>query len=225
MVISPIMGLAPDNREDTSSDPPLGRRERRKQLLRQHIFDIAVGLLTDRGFEATTVEQIAQAADIAPATFFNHFQNKQAVLIEMTNVVIAHLQGLLDQELERDADIRTRLVGFARAAAADIGQARSIAREVVLTVVRSESEGAEAPYLLRVHQPFADLLREGQQRGEVRDDLDADFLAQMLVGMLNATVTSWLGRPDYPIEKEICQAAEFAWQAIQAPSPGPPGKR
>ena len=37
-----------------------------------------------QGFEATTVEQIAAAADIAPATFFNHFQSKNALLGEMT---------------------------------------------------------------------------------------------------------------------------------------------
>lgn len=195
-----------------------GRRERRKQALRQHIFDIAVGLFTTRGFEATTVDQIAAAADIAPATFFNHFQNKQAVLIEMTNLVVTHLQSLLDEELERDTDTRTRLLGFARAAAGDIGQAHGIARDVVLTMVRSENLGAEPPYLVRVHQPFAEMLRDGQRRGEVREDLSEGFLAEMVVGMLNATVTGWLADPSYPIEKQLCQAAEFAWDAVRAPS-------
>jgi AcrR family transcriptional regulator len=195
---------------------PPGRRERRKQALHQHIFDVATGLFTRQGFQATTVEQIADAADVAPATFFNHFQNKQAVLIEMTNTVIAHLQGLLDHAFERDADARSRFLGFVAAAATDISEARSIAREVTLTMVRSDSEGLEAPYLVRVHQPIAELLREGQQSGEVREDLAADFLAEMILGMLNATVTSWLSQPDYPIEKAIYQAAEFGWEAVQA---------
>ncbi len=196
--------------------PPPGRRERRKQALRQYIFEVAVGLFTLQGFQATTVEQIAEAADVAPATFFNHFRNKQAVLIEMTNTVIAHLQGLLDQAFERDADARSRFLGFIAAAATDIAEARGIAREVVLTMVRSDSEGLEAPYLIRVHQPIAELLREGQQSGEVREDLGADFLAEMIVGMLNATVTSWLSQPGYPIEKALYQAAEFGWQAAQS---------
>ncbi len=206
----------------TSASPPPGRRQRRKQALRRHIFEIAVELFTARGFEATTVDQIAEAADIAPATFFNHFQNKQAVLIEMTDSVVIHLQGLLDQELARDSDTRTRLLGFARAAAGDIGQARGIARDVVLTMVRSEADGAEPPYLVRVHQPFAAMLREGQQRGEVREDMSEDFLAEMVLGMLNATVTGWLADPGYPIEKQICQAAEFAWQAVRVPTGSTP---
>ena len=202
---------------EPDSAPSPGRRERRKQALRQHIFDVATKMFRDRGFQATTVEQISEAADIAPATFFNHFQNKRAVLFEMTNMVVIHLQGLLDQELERKTDTRSRLLGFARAAGADIGEAHEIARDVVLTMVRSETDGAEPPYLLRVHQPFAEMLREGQKCGEVRDDMSADFLAEMVVGMLNATVTAWLSDPGYPVEKQIVQAAEFGWEAIRAP--------
>ena len=85
-------------------------------------------------------------------------------------------------------------------------------------MVRSESVGAEPPYLVRVHQPFAEMLRDGQRRGEVREDLSEEFLAEMVVGMLNATVTGWLADPSYPIEKQLCQAAEFAWDAVRAPS-------
>lgn len=199
----------------TPPDTSPGRRERRKQALRQHIFEVATKLFRDRGFQATTVEQISEAADIAPATFFNHFQNKRAVLLEMTNMVVIHLQGLLDQELERETDTRSRLVGFARAAGADIGENHGIARDVVLTMVQSETSAPEPPYLLRVHEPFADMLREGQERGEVRDDMSANFLAEMVVGMLNATVTGWLADSAYPVEKQIVQAAEFAWEAIR----------
>lgn len=200
--------------------PAPGRRERRKQALRQHIFDVSVRLFTANGFDATTVEQIAEAADIAPATFFNHFPNKQVVLIEMTNMVVTHLQSLLDDAFERDTDSRTRLIGFARDAAEDIGQARGIARDVVLTMVRSETAGGEPPYLVRVHQPVEELIREGQERGEVREDQSPGFLAEMVVGMLNATVSGWLASPDYPIEKRLCEAAEFAWHAIEAPGNG-----
>ncbi len=199
----------------TPPDTSPGRRERRKQALRQHIFEVATKLFRDRGFQATTVEQISEAADIAPATFFNHFQNKRAVLLELTNMVVIHLQGLLDQELERETDTRSRLVGFARAAGADIGENHGIARDVVLTMVQSETSAPEPPYLLRVHEPFADMLREGQERGEVRDDMSANFLAEMVVGMLNATVTGWLADSAYPVEKQIVQAAEFAWEAIR----------
>ena len=87
----------------------------------------------------------------------------------------------------------------------------------MLTVVRSETTNDESPaYLVLVHEPFANMLREGQQRGEVRDDHDPEFLAEMVVGIFNATITSWLADPRYPIEKRIRQAAVFAWDSVRA---------
>ena len=65
-----------------------GRRERRKRELRARIYATARRLFQEQGVDATTVEQIAAATDIAPATFFNHFQSKQALLGEMTSEVV-----------------------------------------------------------------------------------------------------------------------------------------
>ena len=201
--------------------PNEGRRERRKRELRLHIYQVALDLFLSGGFAATTVEEIAAAADVAPATFFNHFKNKQAVLDEATNDVMSHLEEILERTLAQPGGTRERLLGFADVAAADIEEARSIAREVVLTMIRSEpsagdsAAGEPAPYLARLYDPFAALLRQGQQRGEVRQDWDADFLAEMVIGMFNAPITVWLGHASHPIEKRLRQAAEFAWEAIQ----------
>jgi AcrR family transcriptional regulator len=213
------MARHPHERQASQADaarPQEGRRKRRKRELREHIYVVARDLFLAQGVDVTTVEQIADAADIAPATFFNHFQSKQSVVEEMTHEVVGHLQRLLTAELTRGDDTRTRLLGFADAAAADIEQARAIARDVVLTFVRTESRpGEPSPYLDRVHEPFTSILLEGQAKGEVRTDQEAAFLAEMVVGIFNATVTGWLADSHYPIEKRFRQAAVFAWEAIQ----------
>ena len=55
----------------------------------------------------------------------------------------------------------------------------------------------------------------GQARGEIRTDEDARFLAEMVVGALNAAVTHWLSDPDYPIAERLPRAAQFVWEAIR----------
>lgn len=197
---------------------PEGRLEKRKRERRLRIYDVAVDLFRSQGFERTTVNQIAEAADIVPATFFNHFQNKNALMGQMTTEVLGFLERMLEEEFQAAESTRERLTGFAARAANQIADARGLARDVLLELVRRESEpGQPPPYVGRVHQPFAEMLREGQDRGEVRRDRDARFLSEMVVGILNATITNWLADPDYPIEERLRQAAQFAWEAIRRP--------
>jgi AcrR family transcriptional regulator len=67
---------------DTLPETRLGRRERKKLRTRALIQKEALRLFLDQGFEATTIEEIAEAADIAPSTFFNYFPTKEDVVLQ-----------------------------------------------------------------------------------------------------------------------------------------------
>ncbi len=59
---------------------PEGLRERKKQRTREQIIEAAMGLFADRGYQATTIADIASAAEVAPRTFFSYFPSKEAVV-------------------------------------------------------------------------------------------------------------------------------------------------
>ncbi|MCA9511684.1 MAG: TetR/AcrR family transcriptional regulator [Myxococcota bacterium] len=195
-----------------------GRRDRKRRELRERVYEVARELFVKQGFAATTVEQIAEAADVAPATFFNQFQSKGAVLALMTGEVVEYVGALVAHHLGAEGSIGEQLEGLARDAAEQIAANHGVARDVVLELMRMESRPDDtAPYLARVHVPVAEMMRAGQRSGEIRTDCDADFLAEMVVGALNAAVTHWLADPDYPIADRLPRAAAFVWEAIRAP--------
>jgi AcrR family transcriptional regulator len=59
----------------------VGLRERKKQKTRESIQRTALRLFEKQGYEQTTIEQIAAAAEISPSTFFNYFPTKEDVVL------------------------------------------------------------------------------------------------------------------------------------------------
>lgn len=95
------------------------RREARAKRTRARIVAAASALFLERGFAATTVEAIAAAADVAPATIYQAFGTKAAVLARVLDVAIAgdeaalpllHRDWVTEARREPDAIRRLTLV-------------------------------------------------------------------------------------------------------------------
>ena len=75
------MGCMRDNRGMQATDQPLGLRERKKIKTRHVIRREAFRLFDANGYAATTIEQIADAAEVSPSTFFRYFPSKESLLL------------------------------------------------------------------------------------------------------------------------------------------------
>jgi AcrR family transcriptional regulator len=73
-----------------------GLRERKKQQTRVALVDAALALFEAKGFEATTVEEIAAAADVSPRTFFRYFAAKEGVLLAVHDEEFTRLLDAVD---------------------------------------------------------------------------------------------------------------------------------
>jgi AcrR family transcriptional regulator len=114
-----------------TSAAPLGLRERKKRQTRERIRREAYRLFAEHGYEATTVDQIADAAEVSPSTFFRYFPTKEDVVLQdeydpalaaalrdrpadepIVDAVLNSLKGPMGEMLQRDRDdllLRTRI--------------------------------------------------------------------------------------------------------------------
>jgi AcrR family transcriptional regulator len=83
-----------DNRVMQAIDQVPGLRERKKIKTRETIRREAFRLIQENGYAATTVEQIAEAAEVSPSTFFRYFPTKESVLLadDLDPVILTALE-------------------------------------------------------------------------------------------------------------------------------------
>ena len=84
----------------SSLDTPsrkLGLRERKKQQTREKIARVALELFAERGYDETTLAEIAAAADVAPRTIFAYFESKDDILLCEEVSFLGELKRQLDE--------------------------------------------------------------------------------------------------------------------------------
>lgn len=108
-----------DVRTDEAAPERLSRRERKVLETREAILRAACELIESEGYEEATIERIAEAADVAPRTFFRYFPNKEAVLFaEFDAARAAMLDALRDHP--RDVDVLEALASVLKRVSLEI---------------------------------------------------------------------------------------------------------
>ncbi len=162
----------PGNPIQAMLEAPLSLRERKKLKTRQTIRREAYRLIAEQGYENTTVDQIAAAAEVSPSTFFRYFATKEDLVLTdeydpaMIDAVLARpagepflrscreaLIGLLRQLLEHEREellVRMRLTKDVPALRARMIDTGNESQRLYLTALTRRAGVREPTYAMRI---------------------------------------------------------------------------
>jgi AcrR family transcriptional regulator len=175
----------------------LSLRERKKLATRRSLRRIALDLVAERGFAHVTVEDIAEAADVSPRTFFNYFPSKEAVLFgaDPDRAAALRLRLLRQSPGESALDaLRVVLIGEARAFSEEItelgGDPADWLRRMKAVQADPHVRSARAAHIAMVECVVASALAERLGTDPERDPYPV-LLASAAMGVMRAAIAFW----------------------------------
>jgi AcrR family transcriptional regulator len=175
-----------DHVTETAEPPAAGLRERKKARTRIAIQDHALRLFREQGYDETSVEQIADAAEVSPSTFFRYFPTKEdVVLYDPVDPVIIEAFRAQPRELGTIAALRAAMRQTLTASGAAWMEQQRDRADLILAV--PELRRRMLDQLVGSMEPFAQAI--GERVGRPSDD----FAVQTLIGaVLGVGLVAWL---------------------------------
>jgi TetR/AcrR family acrAB operon transcriptional repressor len=182
-----------------AAEKPATKREQREASI-ERILESALSLMVSKGFNATTVDEIAKAAGLTKGAIYFHFENKTSILLAILDVIEKLIiGGLTDRVISAGPTSQAKLV------AAIHGQgalAETKTKYLLLfTLILLEFTGTDSPIEVRVRLIYdafvAELeriVRAGKASGEFNADVDAQELAAVIMALQHGTLMEWYCR-------------------------------
>jgi AcrR family transcriptional regulator len=166
-----------------------GLRERKKARTRAAIREHALRLFREQGYDATTVEQIAEAAEVSPSTFFRYFPTKEDVVLQDDmDLLWMDVFRAQPPDLGPIAAMRTAVrTAFANMAASEFDQLRET---MDLTMAIPAVRARMMEEFARTTQRIAEAVAE--RSGKDASDFAVKALAGAVVGIAMA---AWFDHP------------------------------
>ncbi|MFF0579621.1 TetR/AcrR family transcriptional regulator [Streptosporangium saharense] len=160
---------------------------------RDHLVKLAADLFARKGFQATTVREIAEEAGILSGSLYHHFDSKETIVDEVLTTFLDDLVSRYRAVLDRRDDPRTTLSEMVRVAFGTLEPHRA-----AITVMQNDWNyllslpGDRFAYLVRteeeVERMWVEQIEHGQAVGQLRGDIDTKLTYRMVRDSVWVTV-------------------------------------
>ena len=154
---------------------------------REAVIRAAVRLCTARGYDATSMDNVASELGISKSALYHHISSKEEIL-ELTVVqALSRLEAVAEEMAEADVSAGEKVRGLLRGSIEVLcSDPKSVA---LLLRLRGNSEVERSALERRriLTRSVIPLVAAAQEEGAIRSDVDASLLTRMIFGMINST--------------------------------------
>lgn len=198
---------------DPSAEPPRSSPEKY-----QRILDAAVAVFAERGFHSSRVSDVAARANVADGTIYLYFKNKEEILMAAINSAFDAFMKHARTEIAPIASPIDKLRRLAYLHLQAMGSNRNMA--IVFQMELRQSVrflGAFSHHqMVEYFGLVRECIREGQQQGIFRPELQEKIAANCFFGALDEMVTSWvLADEDYPLAQAADSVSNIILQGLE----------
>lgn len=170
------------------------RRQKKKAQTKESIFNTALELFLEKGYDKTTIEEITEKADVAKGTFFNHFPTKDAILSYLGEKRLVILDKMLADELRDIPGAKEKLFQCFRILARFNEEEQDITRLTIREIFKNSYPltDLDEEAILKFKIMLGKIIGEGKERGEFRSDVNDGYVADILMGIYFFTLFPWL---------------------------------
>jgi AcrR family transcriptional regulator len=159
-----------------TSESKLPLREKKKRQVEHKITHSALQLFEKSGYDAVSIDDIAEAAEVSKSTFYNYFATKEAVLVKLSMNSVNNVKESLSKAPAQEDSIEMIRLGF-HYLIDDIYSWRNVAREAAKISVDNESAHD------MVNNLIVDYVADAQKKGIFRSDYDCSVITRSLMGI------------------------------------------
>jgi AcrR family transcriptional regulator len=191
----------------------LARRRGRPGHDLESVLAAAVELFTERGFDSTSIDDLARRLGVGKSAIYHHIESKDALLGLALDRALAGLEEVADRVRRLDAPAVDRLEELLRASVRVL-----VARLPYVTLLlrvrgNSEVERQALARRRRIDRLVSDLVRQAVRDGDLVPGIDPAVTARLLFGMVNST-SEWL-KPGADAEALADAVAAIAFAGLR----------
>jgi AcrR family transcriptional regulator len=189
---------------------PAGLRQRKRQQTRERLTRAAMALFLERGFEATTLDDIAAAADISRRSFFHYFASKEDVVLAWQEEITA---ALIDAVAARPAG--ESMLTAAENAISAMARQLEPGEAVAMAQLKRDNPALQARDQVKyekLERALADAL--GKRTGRRTEQFEARLVAMIATGAMRIGGELWAAEGAREKPEALAKRAFAAIRAI-----------